>query len=64
MPDNIQLYDGSKDPKNHVKVFQMAVWAHKWDMATKCRMFQFTLTGATRIWFENVPQESISSYVN
>ncbi|PWA93611.1 retrotransposon gag domain-containing protein [Artemisia annua] len=62
MLDNVQLYDRSGDPEDHVKVFQMAARAHNWDMATQCQTFWFTLTGAARIWFENIPQESISSY--
>ncbi|PWA66020.1 retrotransposon gag domain-containing protein [Artemisia annua] len=62
MPDNVKSYDGSGDPKDHIKVFQVAAWAHKWDIATQWHMFRFTLVGAARAWFDNIPQESISSY--
>ncbi|PWA94685.1 retrotransposon gag domain-containing protein [Artemisia annua] len=48
MPDNIQFYDGSEYPVNHV--------------ATQCHMFKHTLRGAARVWFEHLPQESISSF--
>ncbi|PWA82456.1 retrotransposon gag domain-containing protein [Artemisia annua] len=62
MLDNIQLYDEIEDPEDHIKVFQMTACAHNWDMATQCHMFRFTLTGAARVLFKNIPQESISSY--
>ena len=55
MPDNIQLYDGSQDPEDHAKAFQLVAWVLNLDMATQCRMFQFTLTGAARVWFKNIP---------
>ncbi|PWA41692.1 reverse transcriptase domain-containing protein [Artemisia annua] len=62
MPDNVQSYDGNENPVDHIRVFQMAARVYNWDKATQCRMFQLTLTGAARVWFKNIPRESISSY--
>ncbi|PWA47646.1 reverse transcriptase domain-containing protein [Artemisia annua] len=62
MPDNVQLYDGNEDPVDHVGVFHAAARVYNWDMAIQCCMFERTLTGAARVWFENVPQGSIGSF--
>ncbi|PWA46314.1 reverse transcriptase domain-containing protein [Artemisia annua] len=62
IPDNVPPYDGSKYPVNHIRVFQLMAQVHNWDTATQCHMFKHTLRGATRIWFEHLPQESISGF--
>ncbi|PWA43035.1 reverse transcriptase domain-containing protein [Artemisia annua] len=62
MSDNIQPYDGSEYPVDHVRVFQTTARVYNWDTATQCHMFKHTLRGAARIWFEHLPRESISSF--
>ncbi|GJZ77589.1 reverse transcriptase domain-containing protein, partial [Tanacetum coccineum] len=62
MPSHIKTYDGSKDPEDHLKIFQAVVKTECWAMPTWCHMFNSTLTGNERVWFDDLPQESIDSY--
>nr|GEU58639.1 hypothetical protein [Tanacetum cinerariifolium] len=59
MPNN---YDGIGDPEVHVKIFQAAAQMEIWAMPTWCHMFSSTLIGAARVWFDELPSESIDSY--
>ncbi|GKF96066.1 hypothetical protein Tco_0288801 [Tanacetum coccineum] len=62
MPSHVKTYDGSGDPKDHLKLFQSAVKTEGWAMPTWCHMFNSTLTGNARVWFDKLPKESIDSY--
>ncbi|GJV50021.1 reverse transcriptase domain-containing protein [Tanacetum coccineum] len=62
MPSHIKTYDGSEDPEDHLKIFQAAAKTERWAMPTWCHMFNSTLTGNTRVWFDDLPHESIDSY--
>nr|GEX23872.1 reverse transcriptase domain-containing protein [Tanacetum cinerariifolium] len=62
MPKNVKTYDGTGDPKDHVKNFQAATQVERWAMPTWCHMFNSTLIGAARVWFGELPPESIDSY--
>nr|GFA69506.1 reverse transcriptase domain-containing protein [Tanacetum cinerariifolium] len=62
MPNNIKTYDGTGDPEDHVKVFQAAAQVERWAMPTWCHMFNSTLIGAARVWFDELPPESIDGY--
>nr|GEV84940.1 hypothetical protein [Tanacetum cinerariifolium] len=62
MPSDIKTYDGSKDPKDHLKIFQAAVKTKRWVMTTWCHMFKSTLIGNARVWFDDLPKESIDGY--
>ncbi|GJZ84233.1 reverse transcriptase domain-containing protein [Tanacetum coccineum] len=62
MPNNVKTYDGTGDPKDHVKNFQAAAQVEHWAMPTWCHMFNFTLIGTTRVWFDELPLESIDGY--
>ncbi|GJX35715.1 reverse transcriptase domain-containing protein [Tanacetum coccineum] len=55
-------YDGSEDPEDHLKNFQAAAKTEHWEMPMWCHMFNSTLTGNARVWFDDLPQESIDSY--
>ncbi|GJY05760.1 reverse transcriptase domain-containing protein [Tanacetum coccineum] len=59
---HIKTYDGSEDPEDHLKIFQAAAKMERWAMPTWCHMFNSTLTGNARVWFDDLPQESINSY--
>nr|GEV20843.1 reverse transcriptase domain-containing protein [Tanacetum cinerariifolium] len=61
-PNNVKTYDGTGDPEDHVKVFQAAAQVERWAMPTWCHMFNSTLIGAARVWFDELPPESIDSY--
>nr|GEW42531.1 reverse transcriptase domain-containing protein [Tanacetum cinerariifolium] len=48
MPNNVKTYDGTGDPEDHVKIFQVAAQVERWAMPTWCHMFNSTLIGAAR----------------
>ncbi|GJY90579.1 reverse transcriptase domain-containing protein [Tanacetum coccineum] len=62
MPSHIKTYDGSEDPKDHLKKFQAAEKTERWAMPTWCHMFNSTLTRNARVWFDDLLAESIDSY--
>ncbi|GKC50809.1 hypothetical protein Tco_1073554 [Tanacetum coccineum] len=62
MPSHVKTYDGSEDPEDHLKIFQTAAKTERWAMPTWCHMFNSTLTGNARVWFDDLPAESIDSY--
>ncbi|GKF30667.1 reverse transcriptase domain-containing protein [Tanacetum coccineum] len=59
---HVKTYDGSEDPKDHLKIFQAAAKVERWVMPTWCHMFNLTLTGNARVWFDDLLPESIDSY--
>nr|GEY99938.1 reverse transcriptase domain-containing protein [Tanacetum cinerariifolium] len=62
MPNNVKTYDGTGDPEDPIKVFQAAAQVERWAMPTWCHMFNSTLIGAARVWFNEFPPESIDGY--
>ncbi|GKE31158.1 hypothetical protein Tco_1450480 [Tanacetum coccineum] len=62
MPSHIKTYDGSEDPEDHLKIFQAAAKTKRLAMPTWCHMFNSTLTGNARVWFDDLLTESIDSY--
>ncbi|GJY09895.1 reverse transcriptase domain-containing protein [Tanacetum coccineum] len=62
MPSHIKTYDGSEDLEDHLKIFQAAAKTERWAMPTWCHMFNSTLTGNARVWFDDLLPESIDSY--
>ncbi|GKE98714.1 reverse transcriptase domain-containing protein [Tanacetum coccineum] len=62
MPNNVKTYDGTGDPEDHVKKFQAAAQVERWAMPTWCHMFNSTLIGTVRVWFDELPPESINGY--
>ncbi|GKB62967.1 reverse transcriptase domain-containing protein [Tanacetum coccineum] len=62
MPNNVKTYDGTGDPEDHVKNFQAAAQVERWAMPTWCHMFNSTLIGTARVWFDELPPESIDGY--
>nr|GEZ97226.1 reverse transcriptase domain-containing protein [Tanacetum cinerariifolium] len=62
IPNNVKTYDGTGDPEDHVKNFQAAAQVERWAMPTWCHMFNLTLIGAARVWFDELLPESIVSY--
>nr|GEV80736.1 hypothetical protein [Tanacetum cinerariifolium] len=62
MPSHIKTYDGSEDIKHHLKIFQATAKTKHWAMPTWCHMFNSTLTRNARVWFDDLPKESIDSY--
>nr|GEU82640.1 reverse transcriptase domain-containing protein [Tanacetum cinerariifolium] len=62
MPNNLKTYDGTGDPKDRLKIFQAAAQVECWAMPTWCHMFNSTLIGAARVWFDELSSESIYGY--
>ncbi|GJT36933.1 hypothetical protein Tco_0936798, partial [Tanacetum coccineum] len=62
MPNNVKTYDGIEDPEDHVKIFQAAAQVKRWTIPTWCHMFNSTLIGTARVWFDELPSESIDGY--
>ncbi|GJV19086.1 hypothetical protein Tco_1368106 [Tanacetum coccineum] len=62
MPTNVKTYDGTGDPEDHLKIFQTAAKVERWAIPTWCHMFNSTLIGSARVWFDKLPPESIDSY--
>ncbi|GJV16918.1 reverse transcriptase domain-containing protein [Tanacetum coccineum] len=62
MPNNVKTYDGTGDPEDRLKIFQPTVQVERWAMPTWCHMFNSTLIGAARVWFDELPPESIDGY--
>ncbi|GKB07453.1 reverse transcriptase domain-containing protein [Tanacetum coccineum] len=62
MPTNIALYDGSTDPADHLNRFVGAANSGEWPMPIWCQMFQQTLHGSARGWFESLPSNSIDEW--
>nr|GEX29073.1 reverse transcriptase domain-containing protein [Tanacetum cinerariifolium] len=62
MPSHIKTYDGSEDPEDHLKIFQVAAKTERWAMPTWRHMFNSTLTENASVWFDDLPKESINGY--
>ncbi|GJR46737.1 reverse transcriptase domain-containing protein [Tanacetum coccineum] len=62
MLSNVKTYDESDDPEDHLKIFQATVKVERWAILTWCHMFNSTLTGSARVWFDDLPPESVDSY--
>nr|GFC42135.1 reverse transcriptase domain-containing protein [Tanacetum cinerariifolium] len=56
MPNNVKTYDRTRDLEDHVKVFQATVQVERWAMPTWCHMFNSTLIGAARVWYDEFPK--------
>ncbi|GKE56860.1 reverse transcriptase domain-containing protein [Tanacetum coccineum] len=63
MPTNVNSYDGTGEPEDHLKIFQATAKIERWAMPTWCHMLNSTLIGSTRVWFDTLPLKSINSYV-
>nr|GEV92560.1 reverse transcriptase domain-containing protein [Tanacetum cinerariifolium] len=59
---HIKTYDENEDQEDHLKIFQAAAKMERWAMPTWYHMFNSTLIGNSRVWFDDLPKESIDSY--
>ncbi|GJT15306.1 reverse transcriptase domain-containing protein [Tanacetum coccineum] len=48
--------------EDHLKIFQATVKIERWAMPTWCHMFNSTLTENARVWFDDLPAQSIDNY--
>ncbi|KAK6118792.1 hypothetical protein DH2020_047483 [Rehmannia glutinosa] len=58
----MENYNGTSDPRDHLKNFQARMKLHGEIDAIKCRALSATLRKSARIWFSSLPAESISSF--
>ncbi|GJS82321.1 reverse transcriptase domain-containing protein [Tanacetum coccineum] len=62
MPTNIKIYDGTNDLEDHLSRFANVANSGEWLMPVWCRMFQQTLNGSAREWFERLSADSINEW--
>ncbi|GJS52368.1 hypothetical protein Tco_0625730 [Tanacetum coccineum] len=64
MATSLKIYDGSTDPDDHVTRFVGAAKQREWQMPVWCRMFQQTLDGPTRGWFDRLPNGCVDNWTD
>ncbi|GKD99488.1 reverse transcriptase domain-containing protein [Tanacetum coccineum] len=64
IPTNLKIYDGSTDPDDHITRFVRAANQGEWEMPVWCKMFQQTLDGPARGWFDQMPNGFINSWTD
>ncbi|GKA38968.1 reverse transcriptase domain-containing protein [Tanacetum coccineum] len=57
-------YNISEDPEDHLKIFRSATKTERCAMPTWCHVLNSTLTKNARVWFDDLPKETIDSYDN
>ncbi|GJT48418.1 reverse transcriptase domain-containing protein, partial [Tanacetum coccineum] len=62
MPTNVKIYNGTSDPADYITRFTGIGNSAEWPMPVWCRMFQQTLDGKARAWFDKLPSESINGW--
>ncbi|GKC57943.1 reverse transcriptase domain-containing protein [Tanacetum coccineum] len=62
LPWNIKVYEGNKDPEDHLGIFSVAAEQEEWLMPVWCKMFCQTLGGAARKWFNDLDPKSMDSF--
>ncbi|GJZ18880.1 reverse transcriptase domain-containing protein [Tanacetum coccineum] len=62
LPQNIRVYEGNKDPEDHLGIFLAAAEQEEWSMLVWCKMFHQTLGGAARNWFDDLDPKSVDSF--
>ena len=58
----LESYDGSKDPLDHIESFKTLMLLHMTPNEVICRAFPTTLKGAVRVWFSKIPLGTIADF--
>ena len=58
----LESYDGSKDPLDHIESFKTLMLLHMTPDKVICRAFLTTLKGAARVWFSKIPLGTIADF--
>ncbi|GKV30660.1 hypothetical protein SLEP1_g39449 [Rubroshorea leprosula] len=58
----LETYDGTKDPDDHLHAFYSCMQAQNTSDALMCKIFPSTLRGNARTWYYSLPSRSINSY--
>ncbi|GKC61745.1 reverse transcriptase domain-containing protein [Tanacetum coccineum] len=59
---NVRVYEGNKDPENHLSMFSAAAEQEEWPMPVWCKMFHQTLSGSARNWFDSLDPKSVDGF--
>ena len=51
----LESYDGSKDPLDHIESFKTLMHLHMTPDKVMCKAFPTTLKGVARVWFNKIP---------
>ncbi|GJV67645.1 reverse transcriptase domain-containing protein [Tanacetum coccineum] len=62
LPPNVQVYEGNKDPEDHLSIFSAAAEQEQWPMPVWCKMFRQTLRGSARNWFDSLDPKSVDGF--
>ncbi|GJY49560.1 reverse transcriptase domain-containing protein [Tanacetum coccineum] len=62
LPLNVRVYEGNKDPEDHLSIFSAAAEQEEWPMPVWCKMFRQTLSGSTRNWFDSLVPKSVDGF--
>ena len=57
----LEVYDGTKDPLDHIGAFKMILNLQQTPDEVICRSFPTALRGAVRVWFSKLPMTSIAN---
>ena len=58
----IEMFDGTKDPIDHLNTYKNQIEPHGYQDPIRCRTFAITLKGPTLVWFNRLSPSSISSF--
>ena len=58
----VELFDGVKDPIDHLNTYKNQIELHGYQDPVRCRAFSITLKGPALAWFNRLPSSSISSF--
>ena len=58
----LESYDGSKDPLDHIESFKMLMLLQMTPNEVMCRAFLTTLNETTRVWFGKIPLKTIADF--
>ncbi|XP_025616941.1 uncharacterized protein [Arachis hypogaea] len=59
---DMNLHDGTTDPKHYFSNFKSRMYLEDASDATRCKAFPTTLTKAAMKWFNSLPPRSVSSF--
>ncbi|GKA65933.1 reverse transcriptase domain-containing protein [Tanacetum coccineum] len=59
---NVWLYEGNKDPEDHLSIFSAVAEQKEWPMPVWCTMFRQTLSGSARNWFDSLDPKSVDGF--
>ena len=59
---SLDSYDGTRDPFDHIATFKTTMHLQGVPDKIMCRAFPTTLKGLTRVWFNKIPPNTVSTF--